>query len=76
MVTVCRGSGEVNPALWTYAFNVALLNRPDASNLTKKNFPLQSEYFPAKYVDGQIIRRARQEASIAEITQNSVSYSL
>ena len=51
---------RVNPYLYNYALSVALLHRPDTKGIDLPSF---AQVFPDKFVDSQVFRSIREEAS-------------
>uniref|UniRef100_A0A0K8VQL9 tyrosinase n=1 Tax=Bactrocera latifrons TaxID=174628 RepID=A0A0K8VQL9_BACLA len=52
---------RVNPYLFNYALSVALLHRPDTKGLDLPSF---AQNFPDKFVDSQVFRQVREEATV------------
>ncbi|XP_054082817.1 phenoloxidase 2-like [Zeugodacus cucurbitae] len=52
---------RVNPYLFNYALSVALLHRPDTKGLDLPSF---AQNFPDKFVDSQVFRKVREEATV------------
>lgn len=52
---------RVNPLLFNYALSVALLHRPDTKELDLPSF---AQNFPARFVDSQVFRKMREEATV------------
>lgn len=52
---------RVNPYLFNYALSVALLHRQDTKGL---DLPSIIENFPDKFIDSQVFRQMREEASV------------
>ncbi|XP_013107071.1 phenoloxidase 2-like [Stomoxys calcitrans] len=52
---------RVNPYLFNYALSVALMHRPDTKGL---DIPSFAQNFPDKFMDSQIFRLMREEASV------------
>lgn len=59
MLLYCRFSNQINAFLLHYAAFVAITHRPDFKN---NRIPTLFDYFPAKFIDSQVIRRAREKA--------------
>ncbi|XP_036327948.1 phenoloxidase 2-like [Rhagoletis pomonella] len=52
---------RVNPYLFNYALSVALLHRQDTKGLDLPSF---AQNFPDKFVDSQVFRQVREEATV------------
>lgn len=52
---------RLNPYLFNYCLSVALLHRPDTRAL---NLPSFAQHFPDKFVDSQVFRQMREEATV------------
>ncbi|XP_061400199.1 phenoloxidase 2-like [Musca vetustissima] len=52
---------RVNPYLFNYALSVALLHREDTKGLDLPSF---AQNFPDKFVDSQVFRQVREEATV------------
>ncbi|XP_004526317.1 phenoloxidase 2 [Ceratitis capitata] len=52
---------RVNPYLFNYSLSVALLHRPDTKGLDLPSF---AQNFPDKFVDSQVFRQIREEATV------------
>jgi tyrosinase len=64
---------RVNSQLFNYALSSALIHRSDTKDFL--DIPLFAELFPYKYIDSQVLERAREEVSIVpEESRQPVSY--
>lgn len=52
---------RVNPYLFNYSLSVALLHRPDTSDLELPSF---IHAFPDKFIDSKVFTRAREDSHI------------
>ena len=52
---------RVIPSLFNYALSVSLLHRPDTKNMDLPSF---AQTFPDKFVDSQVFRQMREEATV------------
>lgn len=59
LAAYCRD--RVNPYLFNYCLSVAILHRPDTSNL---DIPTFMQTFPDKYVESQVFQKAREELTL------------
>lgn len=61
---------NLNPTMFAYAMNVALLHREDTKGLAP---PSEADVFPRKFIEGSVFSKAREEISTVEDPNNRVS---